>query len=217
MALRCRLLVLPLLLVGFVASGCHKSSHSTPATRTTVATTPPTSGSTTTQSTQSIGAATTQATGTTATTAAALTSCATNMLTATLGNGNGAAGTIYYHLVFSNKSSRTCTIQGYPGVSFVDGAGHQIGAPVPRDTNSPVGGVITLGPGSSAGAVFALKDAYVGSVAGCMPTNASGLRVYPPNETAALFVPAPLQVCANVATPGSGSITRIANLADLPG
>ncbi|MDP9075135.1 MAG: DUF4232 domain-containing protein [Actinomycetota bacterium] len=139
------------------------------------------------------------------------------MLSAALSNANGAAGTIYYHLVFTNTSAtRSCTIQGYPGVSFVDGAGHQIGAPVPRLT-SAAGGAVTLGPGSSAGSQFLLHDAYVGSVAGCTPTTAAGLRVYPPNQTAALSAPAPLQVCANPSTPGSGSIGPVTSLANLPG
>ena len=34
--------------------------------------------------------------------------------------GNGAAGTIYYPLEFTNLSGRTCSLYGFPGVSVID-------------------------------------------------------------------------------------------------
>lgn len=155
-----------------------------------------------------------QSTTTPPTTAPVLTRCETDMLSATLADTNGAAGTVYSHLVFTNTSSRSCTLAGYPGVSFVDDAGHQIGAPAPRAPGYD--GVVTLGPGTSAGAVFALHNAYVGTVDGCQPTQAAGLRVYPPGGVTALFVPAPSRVCANPATDGSASITAVTSLTNLP-
>jgi len=43
--------------------------------------------------------------------------------------GNGAAGTIYYPLEFTNLSHHTCYLFGYPGVSALDVNGRQLGSP----------------------------------------------------------------------------------------
>jgi hypothetical protein len=39
-----------------------------------------------------------------------------------------AAGSIYYHLEFTNLSGRACTLVGYPGVSAINLSGHQLGS-----------------------------------------------------------------------------------------
>jgi len=43
--------------------------------------------------------------------------------------GDGAAGSVYYTLQFTNLSGHACTLRGYPGVSAVSLSGHQLGAP----------------------------------------------------------------------------------------
>lgn len=58
--------------------------------------------------------------------------CATTALTASLGPGSGAAGSSYYPIEFTNASSTTCTLYGYPGVSFVTASGVQVGAAATR-------------------------------------------------------------------------------------
>ncbi len=58
--------------------------------------------------------------------------CSTGNLRFAVGRSNGAAGTIYYPLGFTNASSAPCTMYGYPGVSFVTSPGGTvIGAPAP--------------------------------------------------------------------------------------
>ena len=47
--------------------------------------------------------------------------------------GNGAAGTIYYPLEFTNLSGRTCSMRGFPGVSAIGRNGRQ---PAARRTGS---------------------------------------------------------------------------------
>ena len=42
---------------------------------------------------------------------------------------NGAAGTIYYPLEFTNISGHTCSMHGYPGVSAIGQNGNQLGSP----------------------------------------------------------------------------------------
>src|ERR1700689_5600890 len=43
--------------------------------------------------------------------------------------GNGAAGTIYYPLEFTNLSPPTCYLNGSPGVSALGRNGNRVGAP----------------------------------------------------------------------------------------
>jgi len=42
--------------------------------------------------------------------------------------GNGAAGTIYFPLEFTNLSGHTCSMYGFPGVSAISRGGQQLGA-----------------------------------------------------------------------------------------
>jgi hypothetical protein len=101
-------------------------------------------------------------------------------------------------LVLTNKGTTTCTLQGFPGVSFVgNGNGTQLGAPAEFDQGSPHG-TVTLAPGTSAHAALKIAEAGNYDAATCQPKAADGLRVYPPGETHALFVAATgLTACQN--------------------
>ena len=111
-----------------------------------------------------------------------------------LGPPNGTAGTIYYHLVLTNKSSVSCQTGGFPGVSFVTGdSGTQVGAPAQK--NGSGGATLTLSPGASVHAQLGVAEAS--NFPDCRMTAIRGLRVYPPNQTAALFVGDSDQACAN--------------------
>ena len=44
-----------------------------------------------------------------------------------ISEGNGAAGTIFYPLEFTNTSNHTCRTWGYPGVSALNASGKQLG------------------------------------------------------------------------------------------
>ena len=118
----------------------------------------------------------------------AISGCQTSDLTLTLGPGDGAAGHEYFALKFTNTGTTTCTLTGYPGVSFVTGtAGQQLGAPAQRATNATAVG-ITLQPGSAGVATIGVTQALNYPAATCQPTPVTGFRVYPPNETASAFV-----------------------------
>ena len=72
--------------------------------------------------------------------------CATTNLKLAVGQPNGAAGTIFYPLDFTNTGSAACTMYGYPGVAFVSSpGGSQIGAPASR-RSPPVPALITVAP-----------------------------------------------------------------------
>jgi hypothetical protein len=113
--------------------------------------------------------------------------CRSNELRLSLGRAEGAAGTVYRPLQFTNAGSRTCVIQGFPGVSYVAGDdGHQVGPAAVRDGTK--GGPISLVPGATANAPLALVQVRNFDPAVCQPTPVRGLRVYPPHETASMFV-----------------------------
>ncbi|MGF1426116.1 DUF4232 domain-containing protein [Kitasatospora sp. LaBMicrA B282] len=105
------------------------------------------------------------------------------------------AGQYYSTLVFTNTSSHTCTLDGYPGVSYVATAGQQSGNAATRtgETYAPV----TLAPHGTAKATLHDANGISGYDPGqCQLSPAQGLRIYPPNQKAALFLPWQTQHCA---------------------
>ncbi|HEX6357538.1 DUF4232 domain-containing protein [Actinophytocola sp.] len=112
-----------------------------------------------------------------------------------LSEAEGTAGTTYRSLVFTNKGARTCTIQGFPGVSYVAGDdGHQVGPAAFRTGEK--GPVITLKPGDSAFADIGFVQVQNYDPATCQPTEVRGLRIYPPHDYDSAFVPNPGTGCA---------------------
>ncbi|WP_035739608.1 DUF4232 domain-containing protein [Parafrankia elaeagni] len=115
--------------------------------------------------------------------------CAASGLTAVVADLEGAAGHVYGHLVLTNSGSTPCTITGYPGVSVVDDAGRQIGAPA--DRTGPAGEPVTLAPGGRATATLAITQP--GLLPGCESTDqtvrGTSLRVYPPDDRASVLAP----------------------------
>lgn len=114
---------------------------------------------------------------------------------------NGAAGTIFYTLNFTNVGQR-CTMRGYPGISAIDRTGRRLGTPATRDAVKPVRTVTLDAPNashgtfSSAHATVGIVETGVFSQSVCRPTIASGLRVYPPDQSAAAMVSYPFGACA---------------------
>jgi len=124
--------------------------------------------------------------------------CATGSLSVHLGAAGGAAGSTYEPLVFTNKGSVSCTLDGYPGVSFVaPSTGSQVGAAASRNTQHAAA-LVTLAPGATASAMLQIAQEANYPAATCKPTDVSGLRVYPPGSTTALYVAfkSPQQACS---------------------
>ena len=122
--------------------------------------------------------------------------------------GGGAAGTSYESLVFRNVSPRACTLYGYPGVSFVAGdRGTQVGDPFTRGEGTKT--TIRLTPAGTAHATLGIVDARNFDPAVCKPETVRGLRVYPPDETAAVFVSRPQTACSAKGI-GRGQVLPIA-------
>ena len=122
--------------------------------------------------------------------------CATSGLRLTLGVSQGYAGGVYQAIVFTNTSGATCTLYGYPGVSLVSAPPYtQIGLAAKRGGTAPVK-LITLAPGATANALLQIVDALNFPTATCSPAKAAYLRVYPPNQTAPVYLADASEACA---------------------
>ena len=109
--------------------------------------------------------------------------------------GGGAAGSVYMELILTNTGKASCRLKGFAGVSLTSGPdGQPIGAPARRDTSVPVQDVL-LAPGKSGTAV--LRYTQAGNYPDCTKTAAAGFRIYPPEDTASLFVARPSDACSN--------------------
>lgn len=104
------------------------------------------------------------------------------------------------HLVLTNTGATSCTLQGWPGVSFVGGGdGAQIGAAATQDQAS-AHPTVTLAPGQAAVAPLKIGQAGNYSSADCGPRTPDGFRVYPPGSKQSLFVrDTSYQACADSA------------------
>jgi hypothetical protein len=130
--------------------------------------------------------------------------CTTGELFASLDETGAAAGSVYLDLVFTNTGARTCGLRGFPGVSYVAGDdGHQVGPAA--ETSGERGDRVPLVPGGTARARVQLVNVQNYDPADCSPTPVRGLRVHPPGDTAALFVPREGTGCAR--TPPGAQIS----------
>jgi hypothetical protein len=132
-----------------------------------------------------------------------------------LAQSNGAAGTIYYPLNFTNVSGRTCSLHGFPGVSAIARNGHQLGSPAGWAARVAARTVV-LAPGATAHTILRYRDVEVSTAPGCDPVNtAAVLRVYPPGRYDATVAAFDLQVCSHAGPvymsvepirPGAGTV-----------
>lgn len=109
--------------------------------------------------------------------------------------GGGAAGSVYMQLILTNSGTASCHLKGFAGVSLTSGPnGKPIGAPAQRDTSAPVTDVL-LAPGQAGSAVLRYTQAH--NYPDCVRVQAAGFRIYPPEDTASLFVARPSDACSN--------------------
>jgi len=110
---------------------------------------------------------------------------------------DGAAGSAYYPLQFTNLSRHACAMRGFAGVSAVDRNLHQLGSPAGRAHVVPVRTVV-LAPGRTAHAVLRYGDVTVSTAPGCHPTfRTFELRVYPPGQHHATYAAFDFEVCSH--------------------
>ncbi|MBT1583520.1 DUF4232 domain-containing protein [Curtobacterium flaccumfaciens] len=189
------LVVTGLVAVGTLA-GCASDGQPA-ATETVTAPAPSASASAPQSSEESASAAPSAGSG--ATGEASGDRCAVSSLAGRIEAGSGgAAGSVIVHLVLENTGSTSCTVQGWPGVSFVGGGtGKQIGAAAIAEKSSPHP-TVTLAPGKTAVAPLKIVRAENYSAGDCSPKTPDGFRVYPPGSKQSLFVKdTDYQACAS--------------------
>jgi hypothetical protein len=169
-----------------LAAGCSSSSSSSTSSSTTA----PSSGASSSSSTS-----VTTSPSSSATTAAAAAACATSALKIAQGSPNGYAGGVDVTISFTNTSSAACTLYGYPGVSLVSSSQAQIGLSAKRVTSVPVT-LVTLAAGATASASVQIADALNYPASTCVPVKAAYLRIFPPNQTASVFLANTSQTCS---------------------
>jgi hypothetical protein len=124
-------------------------------------------------------------------------SCATSSLNVKQGLGQGYAGGVYEVIDFTNTSNSPCSLYGYPGVSLVTGPPYtQVGLAAKRSTTSAQVKLITLAPGATGNALLQIVDALNYPSATCGPTKTTALKVYPPNQTAPVYLPNTSTACS---------------------
>jgi hypothetical protein len=199
--MRTRTLLVAGLLLSALLGTAACSSSSKPASPTTTAATTTTDAAANT-TTSGSGTATVPPTGATTSTIPRTPACAASQLKLTHDN-QGAAGHIIVTLVFTNTSTTTCAIQGYPGVAALNAAGKQVTQAV-RTKNGYAGGVpddrsipvVTLNPGQTASAVVEGTDVPSGAQSSC-PTYPA-LLVTPPNTRTSIKVTTSMPGCSPV-------------------
>lgn len=136
------------------------------------------------------------ATGTASPTAAGAPACATRSLRVKPGLAQGAAGSTFQVIDFTNISNATCTLYGYPGVSLAGGKPvTQIGLAA-AESHTTARTPVTLAPGAVANAVLRIVHAVNFPAAKCHLVTADHLRIYPPNQTTRVSLPYTSQTCA---------------------
>jgi hypothetical protein len=120
--------------------------------------------------------------------------CPTRSLGLKLGLAQGTAGSTYTVIDFTNISNVTCTLYGFPGVSFAGGTPvTQIGLAAAED-HSTARVLVTLAPGQLANALLQIADAGNYPPSRCDPVMATYL--YPPNQTTPIFLSYKSATCA---------------------
>jgi Domain of unknown function (DUF4232) len=111
--------------------------------------------------------------------------CATSALSVWVdaSQGSGGAGTIESALEFTNIGSKPCTLIGYPGVAATSATGKQLGDSAGWNPLYPAR-LVTVPAGGTAHADLYWSDGEV-FTSGCKPTQASLIKVYPPNSSTA--------------------------------
>jgi uncharacterized cupredoxin-like copper-binding protein len=168
------------------AQGRDTGASANPASSATSPSTPASGATSGSRTVTTSSALTATSTGTVSSAAAR---CSTGHLRVSLAASEGAAGSVYDTVRLENTGGTRCSLSGYPGVSLVGhGNGTQIGASARRD-KSATPRTVTVAPGASTTFVVRLVQAGNYPRSTCSPTPADGFRIYPPGDTAALYLP----------------------------
>ena len=170
------------------SSGSSSSSSSSPATApSSPASSSATASATATSTAPASGSASSAAVNPN-TPASGPPGCATADLKATVGVAQGAAGSVYQVIDFTNIGSSTCSLYGYPGVALAAGTPvTQVGAAASRSTSSAAS-LVTLAAGATANTLVRITVAQNYPTATSTPVATTYLQIYPPNQPTPIYV-----------------------------
>ena len=124
-------------------------------------------------------------------------SCATRDLKVAAGLAQGAAGSVYQVIGFTNISGAPCTLFGYPGVALAGGSPvTQVGAAASRSGVSPAR-LITLGANETGNALLRITQALNYPTSKCHPVTTTYLQIYPPNQTTPVYLGYKATACSS--------------------
>ena len=201
-----------------LVAGCSSSSSSSSSSSTPVPapSTPATSSAPTSAAATSAAptpSASSSAAGAPGAAAGGTPACATRDLKATPGLAQGAAGSIYQVIDFTNVSGSPCTLFGYPGVALAGGTPvTQIGMAASRSA-AAAAKLVTLGADETANALLRITQAANYPTSKCSPVASTYLQIYPPNQTTPIYLAYKSTGCSStsvnllsvsVMQPGSG-------------
>jgi hypothetical protein len=126
-------------------------------------------------------------------------------LKASVGPSSPGAGQKNFPLVFTNNSDHTCTMKGYPGLAFINGAGEQISVPPQRTPGS--GQTVELAPGASAWAPLSYANP---EISGAETVTPQAALLTPPDQRDSLRVEwpgEPVTASDDASVPKIGSLS----------
>jgi hypothetical protein len=158
---------------------------------------------TTHAATSTTSAPTTTSTTAAATTSTAATSTACSRITASPGQGQGAAGTITGLITITNAGTTACTVNGYPTMALFSGSGapltvtivNGLSVTVSSAANAPPSSV-SVAPSSMAQFAYQFSDVPVGSETSC-PTSESASVTMPGSTTSSPTFQLAIGPCGN--------------------
>lgn len=143
--------------------------------------------------------------------------CSFDHLSASIGGQDGqprgAKDTMNQHhvsVVLHNTGSTSCTVQGWPGVSFVGhGNGTQVGGAATLVRNVPDPTVTLKSGGSAQAYLVVLSTSTLADPSKCTQAQVDGLRIYPPGSKQSFFVKASVETTGGVCAEKSISLLQV--------
>jgi len=123
--------------------------------------------------------------------------CGTSSLRGAVDNRLSGQQTLEPYLVVTNTGHATCTLSGFPAVTWVAGPQRvRVGAGAEYSPNNPHPAV-NLKPGAHGYFWMTINLPSKYTVQRCRPAQADGFQLYPPRSPTPLFIAFPIVTCAN--------------------
>lgn len=125
--------------------------------------------------------------------------CVTSQIHVSAGQAEGAAGTTFVPLVFTNTGA-TCALEGVPAIHAVTASRHAVG-PTARSLSGGKAAVLrVLATGRAASVALGVVDTGNYPVADCHAKEAAGVEVRLGRYVAETFIPMRISVCTSRAS-----------------